>query len=79
MTDERKYSVEIIRRYRKMEKANVFVREMKERHPVDLDFDEVTYSCGHKAKILATALDALPGGGKLSCRTCAEEWLASHV
>ena len=77
MTDERKYSVEIIRRYREMEKTDAFDRDIVAREPFDLHNGEVTFSCGHRTRILARMIDRMPD--KFQCHACADEWLAEAV
>jgi len=69
------YSPDVIRRYREINHADGFKREVKERVPVDLKIDEVTFDCGHKQEIMPCLIDAM-AGGKLHCFTCEKEWLA---
>jgi hypothetical protein len=73
-----KYSADIIRRYREMDEANAFRREVKERVPVDLDYDQVTFSCGHQQEFNHGFFQLMPDG-KFHCETCKKEWLAKAV
>jgi hypothetical protein len=63
---------ELISRYR----AQDFNRDVVDRSPVDLDRDEVTLSCGHKKKMNVNIIEA--AAGRLTCKQCAEEWLAKE-
>ena len=72
-----RYSPEIILRYREMERAGEFKREVKERVPSDLDFDELTLSCGHKKEMNVYQISAMDG--TVTCNECRKEWLAKAV
>ena len=50
---------------------------MKERIPLDLDFDELTLSCGHKKEMNIYQVEAMDG--KVQCLECRKEWLAKAV
>ena len=58
MREERKYSVEIIRRYRQMD----FRRAVIERVEVGPATDRVTLECGHSDEMLARLVDVLAAG-----------------
>jgi hypothetical protein len=73
-----KYSVEIIRRYREMDRAGEFMRGIQERIPVSLNADEVLLSCGHKREVTDRLIDAMPNG-MLHCYECRDQWLAKAV
>ena len=74
MREERKYSVEIIQRYRQMD----FRRAVIERVEVGPANDRVTLECGHSDEVLARLVDVLPQG-KHYCFACEKEWLAQAV
>jgi hypothetical protein len=79
---EPKYSQDIIRRYREMNEANAFNREVTERVPVDLDCDDVSFACGHKQRINRLFFK-IPGTSQnqnsFHCNECEKEWLARAV
>jgi hypothetical protein len=77
MTQQPKYSAEIIRRYREMDDAGGFMREVVTREPVDVTWDEITFACGHKWETMPKLLEL--SGGKAKCHACAEEWLAGAL
>jgi hypothetical protein len=74
---EPKYSPEILRRYREM-RPNGFLRQITERVPVDLDWDEMLLSCGHRQRSWCLLIDAMLGE-KFECDQCRDEWLAEAV
>jgi hypothetical protein len=73
MRDKPKYSPEIIRRYRELDDAEGFTREIVTRVPMDPTWDAVTFTCGHKWQALARLLDTLCG--KAKCWICSDAWL----
>jgi hypothetical protein len=73
MTDKPKYSVQIVRRYRELDEAEGFTREIVTRVPINVTYDEVTFTCGHKWQALAGLLNTLCG--KAKCWICSDAWL----
>jgi hypothetical protein len=71
------YSQDIIRRYREMYDAHAFLREVTEDVPVDLNYDQMTLSCGHQHRTFR--LMAKAGDGKVTCEICVKEWLDKAV
>jgi predicted Zn-ribbon and HTH transcriptional regulator len=80
MSDEREYSLEVIRRYREMEAGDRFNRRVMERVPISLKRDRVVLECGHEREFDAGFLD-LRASVNLgaACPTCTEEWLKRVV
>ena len=74
-----RYSPEVIRRYREMEQAREFDRDITDRSPIDPKTDEVTLTCGHKARASLRILAAMGTKYKMPCSVCAREWLAKAV
>jgi hypothetical protein len=73
-----KYSPEIIRHYREMERDHAFLRDIKATVPVDLIYDEVTLSCGHTQQVMSNLIEAM-ANGRYRCDQCITEWLAKAV
>jgi hypothetical protein len=73
MTKRTKYSAEIIRRYRELDEAEGFTREIVTRVPINVTYDAVTFTCGHKWQALAGLLNTLCG--KARCWICSDAWL----
>jgi hypothetical protein len=71
---EPKYPPETIRRYREMRDKKAFERTVRERTPVDLEYDEFTLDRGHKQVTLANLLEANMSN-TWHCSDCAREWL----
>jgi hypothetical protein len=77
MAQEPNYSLEVIRRYREMDRNGGFHREIQGRTPVTLQKDRVVLACGHSSMRNAVFLDETPrmGVSGFRCDECAEEWL----
>ena len=77
MAQEPNYSLEVIRRYREMDRNRGFDRGIQERTPVTLQKDRVVLACGHSSMRSAVFLDEAPkmGFSGFRCDECAEEWL----
>lgn len=65
-----KYSQAVLLRYREIDRTGAFEREIKERVPIEPNYDEATLSCGHKREISIYQPNAT-----WHCRECASEWL----
>jgi hypothetical protein len=77
MAQEPNYSLEVIRRYREMDRNRGFHRGIQERTPVTPAKDRVVLACGHNSMGSALFLDEAPRIGVSGFRRdeCAEEWL----
>jgi hypothetical protein len=68
------YPPETIRRYREMQKNKAFERAVRERTPVDLNYDEFTLECGHK-QVMSVLVFGAKMNSTLHCQDCVREWL----
>ena len=72
------YSLDIIRRYREMDDADAFDREVVSHVPVDLNNDEITLACGHTITLMRRFM-RLTKNGKFHCKACEQAWLEQAV
>jgi hypothetical protein len=80
-TTQPKYSADLIRRYRELDRAGGFHREIVEHWPVTLTMDGLRLTCGHEQEGNYGFLDQLGkarGGTEppsARCDQCVREWL----
>lgn len=78
---EPKYSPEVIRRYRELDRARGFERDIVSHDPVSPDYDRLRLACGHERegdyKFYETfhQLREKTGSASVRCHQCIKEWL----
>jgi len=77
LTSDRKYSPEVIRRYRELDGRGEFKRKIQQRSPVAPNYDEVLLECGHRGEYDVRLLDRMfpAASSTLNCNQCASDWL----